>query len=180
MTARMINAVGTGEKADLLGALAQAHEFLSYTCRGVSEEDARKRTTVSELTLGGLIKHVTSVERHWMDFIVNGPESAAATSSFSNLTEEDFARYADGFRLTEGETLAGALEDYRAAAEETARVVEGLEDLGASYELPETPWSEARTWSVRRTLIHIIAETTQHAGHADIIREALDGQKTMG
>lgn len=180
MTARMMKAVGTGEKADLLGSLAQAREFLNYTCRGLSEEDARKRSTVSELTLGGLIKHVTAVERNWTDFIVNGPDSAAANMDYSTMTEADYAGYADGFRLLEGETLAGVLEDYRVAAEETTRAVEAVEDFGVSHELPETPWGDSRSWSVRRTLIHIIAETTQHAGHADIIRESLDGQKTMG
>ncbi|MFJ3956757.1 DinB family protein [Arthrobacter sp. NPDC090010] len=180
MTARMMKTEGTGEKADLLSSLAQAREFLSYTCRELSEEDARKRSTVSELTLGGLIKHVTAVERNWTDFIVNGPDSAAAKTDYTQMTEADFARYADGFRLLEDETLAGVLADYRAAAEETTKAVEELADLSLAHELPETPWGDGGSWSARRTLIHIISETTQHAGHADIIRESLDGQKTMG
>ncbi|MFH4233526.1 DUF664 domain-containing protein, partial [Acinetobacter baumannii] len=53
-------------------------------------------------------------------------------------------------------------------------------DLDTVHELPRAPWFVDTHWSVRRTLLHIIGETTQHAGHADIIREALDGQKTMG
>ncbi|MEP6625690.1 MAG: DUF664 domain-containing protein, partial [Acidimicrobiia bacterium] len=53
--------------------------------------------------------------------------------------------------------------------------------LDADHALPEAPWFEpGARWSARRTLLHIIAETAQHAGHADIIREAIDGAKTMG
>ena len=50
-----------------------------------------------------------------------------------------------------------------------------------SQPLPEAPWYEpGASWSARRVLLHLIAETSQHAGHADIIREAIDGAKTMG
>ena len=56
-----------------------------------------------------------------------------------------------------------------------------LADLNATQPLPTAPWFEpGRSWSARRVLLHVIAETAQHAGHADIIRESLDGQKTMG
>lgn len=58
---------------------------------------------------------------------------------------------------------------------------EGLPDLDMSQPLPEAPWFEAGArWSARRVLPHVLAETAQHAGHADIIRESLDGAKTMG
>ena len=54
-------------------------------------------------------------------------------------------------------------------------------DLNKSWPLPVAPWFEpGASWSVRRVLMHIIAETAQHAGHADIIRETIDGQQTMG
>ena len=56
-----------------------------------------------------------------------------------------------------------------------------LPEPGREQPLPEAPWYEpGANWSARRVLLHIIAETSQHAGHADIIREALDGAKTMG
>ncbi|CAA9379517.1 MAG: Protein of unknown function DUF664, partial [uncultured Pseudonocardia sp.] len=54
-------------------------------------------------------------------------------------------------------------------------------DLDASFPLPEAPWfAPGAQRSVRRAFLHIAAETAQHAGHADILRESLDGQKTMG
>ena len=57
---------------------------------------------------------------------------------------------------------------------------DGAPDLDVSHPLPVAPWFEHASWSPRRVLLHVIAETAQHAGHADIIRESLDGSKTMG
>ena len=66
-------------------------------------------------------------------------------------------------------------------ARRTDDLVASLPDLDLSHPLPVAPWFEAgATWSARRVLLHIIAETAQHAGHADIIRESIDGSKTMG
>jgi hypothetical protein len=66
-------------------------------------------------------------------------------------------------------------------ARETDELVATLPDLDASHPLPEAPWFEpGARWSVRHVVLHVIAETAQHAGHAGIIRESLDGAKTMG
>jgi hypothetical protein len=133
---------------------------------------------VSELCLGGLIKHVTSAERGWVNFIVAG---TAAMKDFTAMTEEDYARRADDFRLLPGETLAGVLAGYAEVARLTDDVVATLPSLDAAHPLPKAPWYEpGQSWSARRVLLHIIAETAQHAGHADIIRESLDGAKSMG
>ncbi|MEW1602665.1 hypothetical protein C1708_23435 [Streptomyces sp. DH-12] len=168
----------TDERADLLEVLATHREFLRTTTRGLTDEQAGLRTTVSELCLGGLIKHVAAAERNWVDFILEGP---SAMGDFTAMTEEDLARRADEFRMLPGETLAGVLDAYAEVARRTEEVVAGLPDLNASWPLPKAPWFEGRPgWSARRALLHIIAETAQHAGHADIVREALDGAKTMG
>jgi uncharacterized damage-inducible protein DinB len=168
----------TGDRADLLAELAGARYFLRHTARDLTDEQAARRTTVSELTIGGLIKHVAETEAHWADFVVNGPSPA---DDFSAMTEEDFARRADGFRLLQGETLAGVLADYAEVAARTDDLVRSLPDLDAAHPLPEAPWFPPGTkWSARRALMHVVAETAQHAGHADIIREALDGAKSMG
>jgi len=166
------------ERQDLLAGLAKARHFLRFTTRDITDEQARQRTTVSELTLGGLIKHVTAAERNWQQFIVHGPSIAP---DFSNLSEDDYANWANGFRLLDGETLAAALAEYEEVAKRTDELVGALPDLDASHPLPPAPWNPpGERWSARRTLLHIIAETTQHAGHADIIRESLDGAKSMG
>jgi hypothetical protein len=86
----------------------------------------------------------------------------------------------DGFRMVPGETLAGLLAEYERVARRTDELVAAQPDLDAEWPLPEAPWFEPGTWSIRRAVLHILAETAQHAGHADIIRETLDGAKTMG
>jgi uncharacterized damage-inducible protein DinB len=168
----------TGERADLLDLLTKHRHFLRFTTRDLTDEAARQRTTASELTLGGLIKHVTAVERNWADFIVNGPAPAA---DFANLTEQDLTEWTNGFRLLPDETLAGVLADYAQTARRTDELLTTLPDLNTTQPLPEAPWFQpGARWSARRVLLHIAAETAQHAGHADIIRESLDGAKSMG
>ncbi len=72
-------------------------------------------------------------------------------------------------------------ERYEATARRTDDLVAEFPDLDASHPLPEAPWYEpGARWSARQVVLHIIAETAQHAGHADIIRESLDGAKSMG
>ena len=168
----------TSERDDII-ELLQAHRgFLLHTVDGLTDDQARERSTTSELTLGGLIKHVTAVEKNWAAFIVRGP---SASPDFTKLTEEDYKTWADGFRLLPGETFADALAMYEEVAKHTDELAATLPDLGADHPLPPSPWNPpGECWSARRTLMHIAGETFQHAGHADIIRESLDGAKSMG
>ncbi|MFF4050756.1 DinB family protein [Streptomyces chartreusis] len=166
------------ERSDILETLAKHRHFLRFTTRDLTDEQAGQRTTASELCLGGLIKHVTSTERSWAEFIQRG---TSAMPDFKSMTEADFAKRADDFRMLPGETLEGVLAAYEEVAALTDKLVADLPDLNASHPLPEAPWFEpGARWSARRVLLHIIAETAQHSGHADIIRESLDGAKSMG
>lgn len=164
----------TDERTDLLSALEKHRGFLCQTLAGITDEEAGRRTTVSELCLGGIVKHVTQVERGWVEFIQRGPQAMAG------LDEAALQARTDSFRMLEGDTVTGVLDRYGEAAAHTAQIVGGLSSLDAAHPLPEAPWFERTDWTARRVLLHILAETAQHAGHADIIREALDGAKTMG
>jgi hypothetical protein len=167
----------TGERADFAETLTKHRNFLRFTTKDLTDEQAAARPTVSELCLGGIIKHVTGVERNWARFIVHGP--VAEGGSWDD--PDRMQAYLDGFRMLPGETLAGLLDDYAAAAGETDDLLATLPDLDALQPLPEAPWYEkGASWSARRVFLHLIAETSQHSGHADIIREAIDGAKTMG
>ena len=171
------------ERTDILDALHKHRELFRVPARGVDDEQARTRSTISELTLGGLVKHVTAVERNWAQFVLEGPAPSPeidwANVDWSNPPPE-VAAYADGFRMLESETLAGLLEEYDAVAAATDQLVATV-DLDARQLLPKAPWfPPGASWSARRVFIHIVAETAQHAGHADIIRETIDGQKSMG
>jgi hypothetical protein len=165
----------TGERADLLASLAKQRHFLRYTTRGLTDEQAAARTTVSQLCLGGLIKHVTLTEHQWGRFIVEGASAMAFDP------EEAATTWADTFRMVEGDTLDGLFEQYEKVAGEIDDLVRNLPDLDAAQPLPQAPWFErGASWSARRVVLHLIGEVSQHAGHADIIREALDGAKSMG
>jgi hypothetical protein len=163
------------ECADLLETLAKHRFLLRHTVQGITDEQAAQRTTASELCLGGLIKHVTLVEERWVGFIERGPVDIGSADHAA------MEAHAAGFRMLSGETLVGLLDRYEESARRTDDLVAVLPSLDASQPLPKAPWFEpGARWSVRRVLLHIIAETAQHAGHADIIRECLDGAKTMG
>ena len=164
------------ERLDIIETLQAHRRFLRFTVEGLSDEEAAKRTTVSELCLGGLIKHVADVEARWVDFILEGP--GAMPAAFDPAAME---AHAASFRMLDGETLAGLLAHYDGVAARTDELVAAIPSLDVSHPLPEAPWfpPNARR-SARRVFLHIAAETAQHAGHADILRETLDGQKTMG
>ncbi len=164
----------TGERADLVESLERTRHFLRHTVRDLTDEQAAQRTTVSELCLGGLIKHVTLTERRWIRFIQDGPSAMAWDAASTG-------DWMATFRMLPGDTLDGLLAEYAKAGGETAELIAGLPDLDAAQPLPEAPWfPPGARWSARRVLLHVIAETAQHAGHADIIRESLDGAKSMG
>jgi uncharacterized damage-inducible protein DinB len=163
------------ERRELIGTLAKHRGLLVRTLRGISDEQARLRPTVSALCLGGLIKHVTTMEEGWANFITLG------TSAMGGATAATAASFSNTFEMTDDETVAILLERYRERARATDELVMTLPSLGISHPLPDAPWFEqGASWSARRVLLHIIAETAQHAGHADIIRETIDGAKSMG
>lgn len=170
----------TAERTDLLSTLALHRGFLRHTVRGLSDEQAVARPTVSVLCLGGLIKHVMEMEHAWIRF-VQGDDAGVGMPTTEEGMRAAQREHEQQFELLPGETLASVLARYDEVAAETERVIAAVPSLDTSYALPAAPWFEpGARWSVRRVLLHLIAETAQHAGHADIVRETIDGQKTMG
>jgi uncharacterized damage-inducible protein DinB len=176
------------ERAELLTALADARSALINTTRGLSDEQLGESPTASALCLGGLLKHAASTEEGWLRFVVDGPSAmrydlpdGVTWADFMAGTAREFPQWAidrqNDFRMLPGDTLAGILERYEQAAAHTAKIVADIPDLSATHPLPAAPWHEpGAVLSVRGVLLHVIAETAQHAGHADILRETLDGQ----
>ncbi len=162
------------ERNDLVHALEEHRHLLLQTVRGLTDAQARQTPTVSQLCLGGIIKHVALAEEGWVRFIKEGPDARPVDAA-------TYEAHAAGFRMTDEETLATVVARYEAVARTTDELVVDLPSLDVSHPLPEAPWFEpGARWSARRALVHIIAETAQHAGHADIIRETIDGAKSMG
>jgi uncharacterized damage-inducible protein DinB len=163
----------TRERADLIESLRRHRSFLRFTVRDLTDEQAQRRPTASALNLAGLIKHVAATEAGWARFAEGGTAAMNRNWGPDVLTRH--------WHLAPGETLAGVLADYDAVAQRTDDLVAALPDLYADHALPDAPWFEpGARWSARRVFLHVIAETAQHAGHADILRESIDGQKTMG
>jgi hypothetical protein len=166
------------EREGLLAYLAQQREAFRIVAHGLTDEQARATPTVSSLSVGGLIKHVAFVESGWIDTMLAGTRSHAAGAADEPDVEASQDAYADNFVLGPDETLAGALVAYAAVAAETERAVAGIDDLGTPVPVPKgVPWypDDVEAWSVRWVLFHLIQETARHAGHADIVREAIDG-----
>ncbi|MGN2642004.1 DinB family protein [Nocardia takedensis] len=179
------------ERAELLAELATTREALRTTVCGLSDAQLGERPTVSALCLGGLVKHVAATEKAWMQFVLHGASAmnfdlpeGVTWEEFMNGTAREYPQWAidrqNDFQMQPGDTLAGILENYAAIAAETERVIAAVPDMSAARQLPYAPWNEEENpmRSVRRVLVHVIAETAQHAGHADILRETLDGQTT--
>ena len=159
----------TDEKALLLAYIAQQRDGLRNAAFGLTDEQARLTPTAGTLSIGGLVKHVASTERHWVDLALHQDRARERAEQ-----EQDDH---DGFRLREDETLAGVLAAYDDVARETDAAMAGV-PLDQPVPVPKgVPWfpADVEAWSVRWVLLHILEETARHAGHADIVRETIDG-----
>ena len=157
------------ERACLLGFLAQQRDALRYAAHGLTDEQAASRSSVSGLCLGGLIKHAAQVERAWTTFLATGDSGVFA------VPDDYDRRVSPGRRGDAGRHCRPRTRSRRATPRPSCA---RLDDLGAP--LPPTtdvvPWIPAGlVWTPRWVLLHLIEELARHAGHADIIRESIDG-----
>lgn len=155
----------TDERTLLLGFLQTQRHALKISAYGLSDDAARTSAAASELTVGGLIKHLTDMERNWMSMTRGDQRDRPATA------------YRDSFEVGPEQSVESLIADYDAAALETAALIRerGLDD---EVPVPKgVPWfpADVDAWSVRWVMLHLIEETARHAGHADLVREALDG-----
>src|SRR3954454_13410909 len=142
------------ERTDLLAELAQARHWLVFPTRDLTDEQAASRPTQSQLTLGGLIKHVAKVEEGWMRFAVEGASAEEGFELPEGMTIDDFEAYIasldekpawltereNEFKLLPDETLAGVVAHYEDVAARTEATLASLPDLNARHELPKAPW----------------------------------------
>jgi uncharacterized damage-inducible protein DinB len=154
------------EQEGLLGFLTQARYTLKLTAYGLTDEQLRAAPSASPLSVGGLIKHCASTEEGWLGTIRNEPQTV------------DYAAYAKNFELAEGESIDEVFARYDRVAAETEKTVTEIGDLG--FQIPvdhSVPWNrkDLKYFTVRWILLHLIEETARHTGHADIVRETVDG-----
>jgi len=162
------------ERSALRGYLAFHQSAFFAVSYGLSDEQARSAPTVSALSVGGLVKHVTGMQRSWMARVAAAPD---APPKDPRPFEEVSKEYGEQHVMRPDETLDGLLRAYEAQNATSLRLVETA-DLDAAVPVPhDIPWfpKDQKAWSVRWVILHVINELARHAGHADIIRETIDG-----
>ncbi|GGW38340.1 hypothetical protein GCM10010381_24010 [Streptomyces xantholiticus] len=155
----------TAAERDMLEGFLDYHrETLLMKCAGLDDEQLRRAVLApSELTLMGLIRHLAEVERYWFREVMEGQELPDLYS-----TERD----RDGdFHVTDGDTWAQAHETWLAEVAEARKISagHGLDDVSVSRS------RHAEGFSLRWILTHMIEEYARHNGHADLLREHIDG-----
>lgn len=163
-----------GEKQTLIEFLRFNQNAFFSVAYGLTDEQARSTPSVSALSIGGLVKHATGVQRGWMERVKAAPDFPPRDE---RPMEEQMADYQDQYVMREDETLAQLLDALRAQNEDTLRIFAEA-DLDTRVPVPhEVPWfpQDLDFWNVRWVAMHLVEELTRHAGHGDIIRESIDG-----
>ncbi|WP_030383571.1 DinB family protein [Streptomyces sp. NRRL S-241] len=159
------------ERGTLLAFVEAQRTAIRESLLGLSEEQAASRPSVSELTLSGLLKHVAECELSWLRMAQQRPNELGRTEE----------TWAEAFRLVDGESVPSVLAFWDGVAAQTAAFVAEVPSLDATFPLPPAPWfPEDGKVSIRWMLLHLVEEFARHAGHADIVRESLDGTRAMG
>ena len=152
-----------GDERTSLGAwLDSQRETILWKIDGLDDEQLRRVMVPSGLTLLGLVKHLTAVEHGW--FVVN----FAATGE-PHMFESDDDPDLD-MHVQPGETTQEIIEGYRRACERSREIYAAADSLDATF-----THSRRGTMGLRWLMNHMIEETARHAGHADIMRELIDG-----
>ncbi|MFE2562010.1 DinB family protein [Streptomyces sp. NPDC059352] len=155
------------ERGALLNFIEAQRAAIRRSLLGLTEEQAASRPSVSELSLSGLLKHVAEVELNWLRLAQQRP----------NEKQRAQETWGDGFRLVGDETIPEIIEFWAGVAKETKDFVHSAPSLDETFPLPEAPWfPEDGRVSIRWMLLHLVQEAGRHAGHADIVRESLDGK----
>ena len=163
--------VAGDEAATLLGFLDFQRATLAWKCSGLDAAGLRATTAASTMTLGGILKHMALVEYGWFSRSLHGREYGPPWDAVDWNADRDWE-----WHSATGESpdqLMTLWED--AAARSRSLVAEALADGGLD-QLTRRAWPDGRSPSLRWVLCHMIEEYARHNGHADLLRESVDGQ----
>ncbi|MFC8915434.1 DinB family protein [Streptomyces sp. NPDC047821] len=158
------------ERGALLSFIEAQRGALRRALVGLTAEQAASRPSASGLSLSGLVKHVAEVELNWLRLAQQRP----------NERQRSRDTWEEGFRLVEGESLQELLAFWEGVVKETEEFFRSVPSLDDTFPLPEAPWfpKDGRV-SMRWMGMHLVQEMARHAGHADVIRESLDGKTSF-
>ena len=154
-------------KANLHHYLQLARAAMAWKVTGLSEYDARRPLTPTGTNLLGLVKHLTGCEIGYFGYVFDRPIADPPTW-LSNTAEPNVDMWA-----TADESSSQILEQYRRACAHSDATLQAL-NLAAPGTVPSWP-EHRRNVTLHQILVHMVAETSRHAGHADIVRELIDG-----
>ncbi|MFF1491337.1 DinB family protein [Streptomyces sp. NPDC058304] len=159
------------ERGTLLLFVESQRTAIRESLAGLTEEQAASRPSASELSLSGLVKHVAEVELAWLRLAQQRP----------NEIQRDREAWSEAFLLVGAETVPSVQAFWEGVTAELTAFVRDLPSLDETFPLPPAPWfPENGKVSMRWMLLHLVEEFARHAGHADVIRESIDGTKAMG
>jgi Protein of unknown function (DUF664) len=162
------------ERESLLEFLAFQQNAFFAAAYGLTDDQARSTPSVSALSIGGLLKHAAGVQKGWVERAACAPEFPPKDD---RPMAEVMAEYADQYVMRDDETLEQLLAQLEQQNAEALRVFRQA-DLDAPVPVPrDVPWFPQNLdhWNVRWVVLHLVEELCRHAGHADIIRESIDG-----
>jgi uncharacterized damage-inducible protein DinB len=151
-----------GERETLRGYLEFHRETLAVKCAGLTDDQLRLRTTPSPLSLLALVRHMAEVERSWFRRVLDGQDVPLVWSR-----EGDFQAAYD--------TADAAPEEAFAAWQAEIAIARDIEAAAPSLDVTGVDRPSGDEYSLRRILNHLIQEYARHNGHADLIREGIDG-----
>ncbi|MCZ7417239.1 DinB family protein [Streptomyces sp. WMMC897] len=152
-----------GERETLRGFLDYQRATLALKCEGLSDEELRRRSMPpSTLTLLGLVRHMAEVERAWFRRTINAEDVPHVWSD-----RGDYQEAYDASRSTRAEAFAA----WRAEVEHARRIEREAGSLDVTGRMVK--WDAAV--SLRMVMVHVTLEYARHNGHADFLREAIDG-----
>uniref|UniRef100_A0AAU2JUQ3 DinB family protein n=1 Tax=Streptomyces sp. NBC_00049 TaxID=2903617 RepID=A0AAU2JUQ3_9ACTN len=159
------------ERGTLLAFVEAQRTAIRETLIGMDEAQAASRPSASELSLSGVLKHVVEVELGWLRMAQQRPNERQRTRE----------TWGDAFRLIDDESVPSVLALWDEVRKETEEFIATVPSLDDTFPLPPAPWfPENGKVSIRWMLLHLVEEFARHAGHADIVRETIDGTKAMG
>ena len=154
----------TGGERELLRAYLDFHrETLALKCAGLSDDDLRRRTTPSSLTLLALVRHMAEVERAWFRRVIDGQDVPLVWSDRLDFQEAYDAS-------------AAAPEEAFAAWQAEVAIARDIEAAAPSLDVTGVDRRSGDEYSLRRVMLHLIQEYARHNGHADLLRERIDGR----